>query len=98
MMHPRYAKAGQRIEAERASEPTHPCSHGTRITCEICGASCRDRQAGTEARPDQLAPPRVDPESLTPAQEIAAIAAPYMPHDKWVELYEAIEKALEWRA
>lgn len=55
MMHPRYAKAGQRLGAERV-------------------------------------------EALTTAQEIALIAQPYMPHDKWVELYEAIEKALEARA
>lgn len=53
MLHPVYAKAGQRIEAEK-----------------------------TES------------EDLTPAQEIALLAQPYMPHDKWVELYEAIEKAL----
>lgn len=104
MLHPVYAKAGQRIEAERLTE-CHWFQDEDGPWEGSCGA-CWNLEADGPIENEMNFCPKCgkpihvvesEPESdatLTPAQDIALLAQPYMPHDKWVELYEVIEKAL----
>lgn len=115
MLHPVYAKAGQRLEAEKAEKPTQDktreavliesarkiveqggdCCGQVWIECDDCPfqyVECGNSQKTLSLAQDYL--DELNSSPLTPAQEIALLAQPYMPHDKWVELYEAIEKAL----
>lgn len=64
------------------------CAHGLRTVCEICKASCKDRQTGTGAQPDQLVSspntPDAPPED---AREIKVLA---------IELDEIAHEEATW--